>query len=380
MQSSSAFLPRNGPIAFKRPRKWPRSSAVAWPRCRWARGWESNAIHPNGRNAAEAPKLPARSRLEFARLGGGLLGLVLGGIFLAGRFGGMRRPVQPASEVREKSEAERGPAPRSPVIVKPARTLAQHTSNVLALAFSPDGKVLASGSRSDVILLWDVETGTSRVINTPRDDVSGLAFSPDGSTLASVSWGLDLCAVRLWDVRTALPAGLLGPTSQKGNGAVGYSPDGTLLAYGGFERTLSLFNLADPKQSRTIPGAVTGLIRGLSFSPDGRWIAVGGFGAARLWDATTGEEVPTEQPLPNDMNPLFVPGRNELAGWHHHEGRVTLSELPSGRVRASWRAHSREIEGLAVSPDGRFLASTGREGMATHLVHHLPPTKRRSRP
>src|SRR5262249_21343315 len=68
--------------------------------------------------------------------------------------------------------------------------------------------------------------------------------------------------------------------------------------------------------------------------------------------------------LPNDMNPTFVPGRNELAGWTHHEGRVTLCELPSGRIRASWRAHPREIEGLAVSPDGRFLASTGREGQA----------------
>ena len=109
---------------------------------------------------------------------------------------------------------------------------------------------------------------------------------------------------------------------------------------------------------------MTGLIRGLSFSPDGRRIAVGGFGATRLWDATTGKEVPTEQPLPKDMNPTFLPGRNEIAGWTYAAGRVTLCELPSGRVRAACRAHPREIEGIAVSPDGRYLASTGKEGLA----------------
>lgn len=74
--------------------------------------------------------------------------------------------------------------------------------------------------------------------------------------------------------------------------------------------------------------------------------------------------MPTEQTLPTDMNPTFVPGRNEIAGWTYLAGRVTLCELPSGRVRAAWRAHPRELEGLAVSPDGRFLASTGKEGLA----------------
>ena len=105
---------------------------------------------------------------------------------------------------------------------------------MLSLVFSPDGKVLASGSKADVILLWDVETWTSRVIDTPRTDVSSLAFSPDGSTLAAVSWREDECTIRTWDVRTARPAGTLGPRTPKGNGVVVYSPDGKLLACGGF--------------------------------------------------------------------------------------------------------------------------------------------------
>lgn len=174
-----------------------------------------------------------------------LLGLVLWGVFIDGRPGEKSPRAQPAPEVGAKPDMHPAPVPGLPAALKPVRTLSQHTSNVQTLVFSPDGKVLASGSNADTILVWDVETWTARVINTPHSNVSGLAFSPDGSSLASVSWHSDECTVRLWDVRTARAAGVLGPATQRGTGAVSYSPDGSLIACGGFTRVLSLFNPAD---------------------------------------------------------------------------------------------------------------------------------------
>src|SRR5262249_12474706 len=65
---------------------------------------------------------------------------------------------------------------------------------------------------------------------------------------------------------------------------------------------------------------------------------------------------------PEDLNPLFLPSGKELACWTYFAGRVTLCEIPPGRRRDVWRAHQDRIEGLAASPDRRFLASTGSEG------------------
>jgi WD40 repeat protein len=92
-------------------------------------------------------------------------------------------------------------------------------------------------------------------------------------------------------------------------------------------------------------------------------IVTGGNGATRLWDARTGKVIPSA--FPSDMCPTFLPvGEAVVAGWTHGAGRVTVCDVPSGKVRAVWRAHPGVIEGMAVSPDGRFIASTGKEGVA----------------
>jgi WD40 repeat protein len=262
------------------------------------------------------------------------------------------------------SAAQPEPTPNKPVELKPTRTLLRHTSGVRSLACSPDGKVLASGGLDRNIFLWDTKTWKGRgPLEGHASDVADLAFSPDGSRLASVTSGKETCSIRLWDVATGRPDGTRGDPSS-GMWAVAFSPDGKTLACGGFDRELRLLDAATGTRRVVIPDVATFHLRALSFSPDGRQIATGGSGPTRLWETATGKEILTMKKLPQNLCPTFLPGGMGLAGWTWQDGRVTLCDLPSGKVRASWRAHPQTIEGLAVSPDGRFLASFGGDGMA----------------
>ncbi|MGI9097002.1 MAG: WD40 repeat domain-containing protein, partial [Solirubrobacteraceae bacterium] len=120
------------------------------------------------------------------------------------------------------------------------RPLTGHTDYVLSIAFSPDGRTLASGSADDKIRLWD--TRTHQPLGTPltghADSVQSVAFSPDGRTLASAS--IDK-TIRLWDTRAHKQ---LSPPLNGHNDAVNsvaFSPDGRTLASAGNDKTIRLW-------------------------------------------------------------------------------------------------------------------------------------------
>src|SRR5206468_2187130 len=107
-----------------------------------------------------------------------------------------------------------------------------HRGEILSLAFSPDGKRLAAGTREWHVVLWDLEGGREVVLTGHRDLVASVAFSPDGQTLASGSWD---GTVGLWRVASAQP--LLTLEGHRGKvHCVRFSPDGGVLASGGETR------------------------------------------------------------------------------------------------------------------------------------------------
>ncbi len=172
---------------------------------------------------------------------------------------------------------------------KPRATLAAHNREVMSLAFSPDGKTLASGSGDD-IKFWDVASGR----NTATQEKAGLynsctvAFSPDGKTLASGGGGT---RITLWDVATRRHKTLIDDQRQCPAPRVVFSPDGKTLASGGMCcPDLLLWDVATGKQIASLEGYNAYGVEAMVFTPDSKsLVSVGHYGGIKLWDVATGK-------------------------------------------------------------------------------------------
>jgi WD40 repeat protein len=172
------------------------------------------------------------------------------------------------------------------------QTLEGHSGFVSAVTFSPDGKLMASGSHDHTVRLWDSATGAPRgTLKGHSHSVNAVAFSPNGKLVASGSYDY---TVRLWDSATGVSRCTLEGHSGSVS-VVAFSPDGKLVAYGSYDGTVRLWDWATGVLRGTLEchGAnrirTTLKVSAVAFSPDGKLVASGsGDGAVRLWDSATG--------------------------------------------------------------------------------------------
>jgi dipeptidyl aminopeptidase/acylaminoacyl peptidase len=228
-----------------------------------------------------------------------------------------------------------------------------------ALAFSPNGKMLASAGDDDgTIRLWDVTTHRlAATLNGYPVGVTSLAFSPNGTTLAAA--GLD--PVQLWDVATRKPLGPLTPTTRIGwVYSLAFSPDGRTLATGG-DKTVQLWDIAS---RRPIGDALTGHpnnVVGVAYRKDGRILASAGqFGSTvRLWDTATHQQI-GEAIIGGDVV-AFSPDGKALATTGGGSS-VQLWDVETRQqlgVPIAVDDVTTDVNALAFSPNGRNIAVTG---------------------
>ena len=236
-------------------------------------------------------------------------------------------------------------------------SLTGHTDRVHAVAFSPDGHTLLSGSYDGTARLWN--TATHRQIGAPLNghgEVYSVAFSPHGNVVAT---GAEDTMVRLWDVATHRQIGAPLNGHDGEINAVAFSPDGKILATGGADDgVVRLWNATTHRQIGAPLLGHSGVVYSVAFSHDGKVLASGAAdGTVRLWDVASHRQIGA--PLLGHSGVVYSVAFShdgKILATGGADGIIRLWDVATQQMTGSWPIYS-PVFNLAFSPDGRFLAS-----------------------
>ena len=232
---------------------------------------------------------------------------------------------------------------------------------VRAVAISPNGLMLATGSYDNVVRVYRLPAALiERELTGHTDRIHSVAFSSDGQRLASAS---EDNTIRIWDV---LSGQLLLTISSDVQGVRGiaFSPDGQLLAAGASDRAIRLWRVSDGTLLRTLNGH-TDWVRTVAFSPDGQLLASGSFDkTARLWRVADGELLQTlTGHTASVLSVAFSPDGRILSSGSVDK-TIRLWRVSDGSLLKVLSGHTNFVFSVAFSPDGQTLASGSADNTA----------------
>ena len=299
----------------------------------------------------------------------------------------------PAAGAKKKRPPPRGPARPLHEALNKRYGFEGHDLGVESLAFSRDGRYLASGSYDKTVKVWDLQTGkvkrtfsgheawvptvafhptdalvasgsgdktirinrynrqTEPIVIREHNGIHAVAFSPDGEHVVAGGFGGGL---RLWHVRSSdWRRTYQGHESDVH--AVAFSPDGALLASGSADQTIRLWNVGSGKTVRVLEGHQDWVLS-FTFSPDGKILrSVGREGALRTWQVSTGKPLRTHTVTGDKVRAAdFSPDGALIAVSAGRQVRLLHAE--SAKVLRRFPKQPKRVTAVVFSPDGQTLA------------------------
>ncbi|HCF27228.1 MAG TPA: hypothetical protein DEV81_08500 [Cyanobacteria bacterium UBA11049] len=235
-----------------------------------------------------------------------------------------------------------------------ARSLTEHTDRITAVAISPDGQTLVSGSNDKTIKIWQLNTG--KLIRSFKGDsgaISSVAISADGNFLAAGSHDTPKSNVKVWNLKTGnLIHTLLG--HHKPVNSIAISPDAQILASA--SNKIKIWHLHKGDRLCTLWHSYT--VNSAAISPDSSILASGSSDSKiRLWNPLSGELLRTLTGHSDEVKSVAISpdGQTLISG--SADTRIKIWRLSTGKLLHTLTGHSAQVNSVAISPDGETLIS-----------------------